>query len=518
MIPRLTLPQLWLGLAVVLPGLASLLAPMSTVDLAWQLRVGDGILAGEGVPLVDAFTFTVEGHPWVDQQWGAQVLLSIGWQTAGWTGLVLLRAVLISVAWGCLVLAIRWAAPGLGARLTAALALVAFVVAAPALALRPQLFGVLLLCLTLAVLSGRRLHPRLPWAMPFVLLAWANLHGSFVLGLLLVGLAWLHDMQVDRRRAWRLIPIGLASGAATLVNPFGFRVLEYAVSLSTNRELARRVTEWQPPSVTDPASLLFFGSLAGVIVLVGLVVRRGSWPRPVAIVTLALFAGLGLVAARGVAWWPAVAAVTIAGLVGPGRSPSLLEPSSPDRALVPRGSLVNTLLLGVLVLAGIALLPAWRGADRDLGLGAPRGLLTQAPPGVTRQLRETVRPGDRIWNPQPWGSWFELAVPVAPVAFDSRIEIFPPALWAEYDAVAAAQAGWPQLLDRWGVTIVVTSSEQAALHSALEASPDWRLAYADTDGALFVRSTRDRQLVTYTSNPEESRSVGLVASPILYRR
>jgi hypothetical protein len=148
----------------------------------------------------------------------------------------------------------------------------------------------------------------------------------------------------------------------------------------------------------------------------------------------------------------------------------------------------------VLVLVGIPLLPAWRPLDPDLGLAAPRGLLTEAPAGITRELRETVRPGDRIWNPQPWGSWFELAVPAVPVAFDSRIEIFLPALWVDYDAVAAALPGWPAILERWGVTVVVTSREQAALRAALEARPDWRLAYADTDGALFVRSNRDIEL------------------------
>src|SRR5688572_12292656 len=102
MLPRLTLPQLWLGLAVVLPGLASLLATVSTVDLAWQLRAGEAILAGNGFPRTDGFTFTVAGEPWLNQQWAAQVVLALVWQVTGWTGLVVLRAVLISAAWACL--------------------------------------------------------------------------------------------------------------------------------------------------------------------------------------------------------------------------------------------------------------------------------------------------------------------------------------------------------------------------------------------------------------------------------
>jgi hypothetical protein len=112
-----------------------------------------------------------------------------------------------------------------------------------------------------------------------------------------------------------------------------------------------------------------------------------------------------------------------------------------------------------------------------------------------------ARPDDRVWNPQPWGSWLELAVPVAPVAFDSRIELFPAALWADHDTVAGAGPGWPAVLDRWGVTIVLTSGNQAALRAALQASVDWRRAFADADGEIFVRATRDRRVAGRAAPP-----------------
>ena len=63
-----TMGQLWVFLAVALPVLASLLVPMPAVDLAYQLRAGADILAGNGIPAVDTWTFTVAGTPWLDQQ------------------------------------------------------------------------------------------------------------------------------------------------------------------------------------------------------------------------------------------------------------------------------------------------------------------------------------------------------------------------------------------------------------------------------------------------------------------
>ena len=120
------------------------------------------------------------------------------------------------------------------------------------------------------------------------------------------------------------------------------------------------------------------------------------------------------------------------------------------------GSPLNALVGAVLVLAGVAFLPAWRPIDR--ALGAPSGLLAFAPSGVTAALRGLATPEDRVWNPQPWGSWFEFAVPAPAYALDSRIEVIPPEAWRDADVVASAGPGWDAILDAAGVTIVVMDS------------------------------------------------------------
>jgi hypothetical protein len=63
--------------AVALPVLGATLAPMSTIDLAYQVRAGDLMLSARDVLRSDPFTFTAAGAPWVDQQWGAQVFFAV---------------------------------------------------------------------------------------------------------------------------------------------------------------------------------------------------------------------------------------------------------------------------------------------------------------------------------------------------------------------------------------------------------------------------------------------------------
>ena len=84
--PRVTFSRLWTFMAVVLPVLAALLASISTVDLAYQVQSGQLILDHGAILRADPFTFTAGGQPWLDQQWGAQVLFAVIYRVAGWAG------------------------------------------------------------------------------------------------------------------------------------------------------------------------------------------------------------------------------------------------------------------------------------------------------------------------------------------------------------------------------------------------------------------------------------------------
>ena len=69
-IPRVSLRQLWAFLAIALPVLAAVIAPLPSVDLAYHLRAGAEILATRAIPSVDTWTFTANA--------GDRIALSIG--------------------------------------------------------------------------------------------------------------------------------------------------------------------------------------------------------------------------------------------------------------------------------------------------------------------------------------------------------------------------------------------------------------------------------------------------------
>jgi len=464
--------RLWRSLAILLPILAAILAPLSTVDLTYHLRAGAEILATGAIPTVDTWTFTAAGEPWFDQQWGAQLVLHGAERIGGWTGLVILRAVATGIVVACLLGIVR--RHGLRTRPATLLVLAAFAVAAPALALRPQLFGLACFALVLLLVDGRRDHPRGMWLVPLIVAVWANLHGSFFLGPLVMGLAWLADVHDRDPGARRTLLLTVISVAAACLTPAGPLVWLYAVGLSVDPSVTARITEWRPTSLRTPAGIAFFASVAAVVVLIA---RRASviaWPT---LLWLGAFLAIGLYAERGIAWWALAvvgpAATLLAG--GPSRA-AAIDPPAIRR--------VNAAIVAMLVVVGAVLLPWWRPSDP--GTQAPVLLLTEAPPGITKVLRETATTEDRILNHQAWGSWLVFAIPQAPIAIDSRIELYPPDVWQRYEQVMAGVDGWQAQVATWGVTLVVLEADATGTRDRFVAD-GWDVIHEDVDGVVLRR-------------------------------
>ena len=471
---RLTLPELWAFVAIALPVVASLAARLSTVDLAYQIRAGSIILATHAVPRVDTFTFTVHGKPWLDQQWGSQLLLALWFRAGGWATLILLRAALIGATFSFVYASCR--AVGAGRRRAAGLTIASFAVAAPALNLRPQLFAIALFAFAGWIVVRRKDHPGWLWGLPPLTAVWANLHGSFFLVLVLLALAWLEDRKSAPAIARRIVIVAGLSLLATLATPFGIRVWTYVYDISTNPVITKFISEWEPPTVRNYAGAAFFISVAAVAAVLA---RRIESVRWTALTTLVVFFAIALQAQRGIVWWALTVPVVLTVIM-------LSQPFSERPPKDVERRLVNSAIAAVLVAIGVILAPWWRTLDPP---GGPGGILSFAPPHVTEHLAAVVQPGDRIFSTQAWASWFEFRFRREPVAVDARIEIFPASVWQDYTNVVTARQGWQALLDRWHVDVVVLSREQGNLLIPIIAGdPRWTLAFEDSDGVVYVRA------------------------------
>ncbi len=498
----MTRDRLWTWLAVLLPAFAATIAPMETVDLAYQVRAGDLMLSAGRILTADPFTFTAAGQPWLNQQWGAGIVLAAVHDAAGWGGLAILRTVLIALIVGGVYLACRQEPRANGAdvageppsgrvpgsRLAAVLALAGFLVAIGSLALRAQLFGVACFAISLLLVARRGRNPRAVWLVPPLMLVWVNVHGSFFLGPAMLAAAAIDDVQ-SHRPSWRHTALAAVVAAlATGATPFGFDVWRYAIGLTTNPNVADRVSEWQRTSPFSGLGVVYYGSVLLVGAL-GIAAWRRGW-RP-GIGTLGWLAGLaaiGAYAERGVVWWALGAPVAIAPAAAlvfsraPGGGSRRAEPE-------PRGlQRLNAAVALLLVAAVVILQPIVRpGGDP---LSGPPGTLRDAPAGLARALGRLAGPSDRAVISQAWASWFEWAAPGIPVMVDSRIEVEPATAWTDYLAIVHGGPDALATLARIGATVVVVDPKEiAAIGTTLAASGSgWRQAYADADGSIYLRA------------------------------
>ena len=70
-------------------------------DVWWHLRTGQLILQNHAVFHSDPYSFTKFGQPWVNHEWLSDVIIFVVYRTAGWAGLIVVFAAIVSTAFMC---------------------------------------------------------------------------------------------------------------------------------------------------------------------------------------------------------------------------------------------------------------------------------------------------------------------------------------------------------------------------------------------------------------------------------
>jgi hypothetical protein len=162
-------------------------------DLWWHLKVGESILATHHFPTSDPYSFTVHGQLWLAYEWLGEIVLATAQRIGGLRGL---DALLIGL--GCAVMLAIYAFATIrtgNSKAGFATAAILLILARPSFSLRPQMFGYLFLVLTLISLESFRKGKRgALWGLPLLMLAWVNIHGSWVIGLGAIFVYWMSGL------------------------------------------------------------------------------------------------------------------------------------------------------------------------------------------------------------------------------------------------------------------------------------------------------------------------------------
>src|SRR5262245_63623208 len=155
-------------------------------DALWHVGVGRRILQTESFPWVDHLSHTFDGHPWIARDWLSEITFALLYEGGGWWAVAVMAICAIALTFTLL-----FAEMARQLRLTAALSItmLAFALSSIHFHARPHILSYPLLVVWLAGLVRaveNRTSPSLI-LLPLMTL-WANLHGSFTLGLAVGGL------------------------------------------------------------------------------------------------------------------------------------------------------------------------------------------------------------------------------------------------------------------------------------------------------------------------------------------
>jgi hypothetical protein len=506
---------------------------LGDAGIGWHIRTGQMILATHAIPRVDPFSATMNGQPWFAWEWLYDLL--VGWleTAAGLNGVVLFTALAIALvfAWTFRLLLQR------GTNILVAVVLVLLSASAAMIHFlaRPHVVSWLFTVVWFWILESsdksccasdsyspgssradvRR--GRTLWLLPPLMLLWVNLHGGFLVGFALLAIYWCSaawqwlrpggdrfDDVLRKIRAGRLVRAltltGIASGLATLVNPYGFQLQVHIYDYLTNRFLMDHINEFQSPNFHYVAQKCFAGLL--LLTLLALAAKRRETGQArlsqALVVIFAVYSGL--YASRNIP----VSSLLLILVIGPWLSEAIER--FRGRRLATRGlaftrflqrmEAIESGLRGHLWPIALIVLTCWTAAHG--GKLGERTLMDahfdakRFPVAAVDYLEERNVPGPLV-SPDDWGGYLIYRLyPRVRMVVDDRHDFYGEQFLKSYLKMVHVEPGWEDFLQQHQAHCVVVPKE-SALANILAETGGWQAIYSDDVATVFVRTAAWRE-------------------------
>lgn len=435
-------------------------------DTFWQIEIGRRILDSGSLPRTDVFSFTMQGQPWISTQWLAQVCFARAFALAGWAGPVVLTAASIALAFAVVVRVLERHLDGTAVLI---LMMAAFALASPHFLVRPHALAMPVMVAWVAALiaaADRGEAPKL-WWLPLMTL-WANIHGSFVLGIALVAPialdAVLNAQAPARMRLLlRWIGFGLLALAASCLTPYGWNSLLAARNILNLGDALSMITEWRP---VDFSRLNAFEIC--LLLGIGAVLFKGLTLPLVRILLVLGLLHMALAHVRNVTVFALLAPIILAAPLAV-RFPRLN--SELFASLRPRALIAYAAAGSVIALTAVAI---------AIGRYAP-------PSGVAPAVAALKARGvSRVLNDYDFGGYLIRAG--IPVAIDGRTELYGENFMIELDRAMTLKnpATLFNVIDKYRIDATLLPPATPAV-SMLDHLQGWQRVYSDDVAVVHIR-------------------------------
>jgi hypothetical protein len=457
-------------------------ALLSDPDTYWHLATGRWIVEHTAVPKTDSFSHSMPGAAWTAHEWLSELVLVGVHRVAGWAGLVVCAALAFAAT-------LAYLTRFLLARMEPVHALLftvfAGVMLSSHLVARPHVLTWPLLAVWVGSLVNAGEQGRTPpwWSLALMVL-WANLHGSFTLGVVLGGALAIDAvlaLPLDRRRAgavpWALF-VAL-SVAAAMLTPAGWHGLWHTVELMRMTVALDVIGEWLSPDFHRFQPLELWLMLVLGIACSGRV--RLPWLRLLLVLGLV---HLALKHGRNIA---------VLGLVSPflmatplARQWQATAGSAPDAESIDRVFRALAVRAQPAAIAAVAVLMAMVvSATVASGKFVP---LPERTPEAAVQAVQRIGVKGPVLNSYNFGGY--LIYQGIPVFMDGRADMYGDALLKRFiEALALKEpADLIRLIDEYGIAWTLLEPGTPAI-AVLDRLPGWRRVHSDGVAVAHARDS-----------------------------
>ena len=463
-------------------------------DVYLHVAIGRWIIEHGRVPAFEPFSFTLRGAPWTAHEWLSEVVFAGAYTLGGWIGAVIVAAAATSAALAILNRFLLRHLEAIYALLFTAMA--ASLLAFHLLARPHALVAPLLVSWGIGLVNARQQNHFPPWQLAALMAVWSNLHGSFVLGLVLVAAFAAEALLaaapgVERQRTARgwggFLILALLASMAT---PFGLRGLLFAAELDQMPFALSVIGEWRSLNFQRLQPLEISLMIAAAAIL-----ARGIRLPPVRIVLLLALLHLALKHARHVDLLALLAPVIVAGPFAAQWSAT----RDGTRQVIVIDRFFAALALParpatIAVVFALLAAAAWMAGQGK----AVQPLAAVTPEAALRAVREGGVRGP-VFNAYEFGGY--LIFSGTPPFIDGRADLYGDAFLKTYMEAINLNAPelLPRLLDgyRIGWTLLQPGMPAVAL---LDYLPGWRRLHADKVAVVHVR---DPQAGHRSATPEK---------------
>ena len=462
-------------------GLINPAVALRDADTFWHIRTGQWILDHYQWPYADPFSYTFYGKPWIAKEWLSQVFLAAAFNFGGWHAVVLLTAAVYAAIAAVLTL---YVTQFLRLSFAIALVLVTCLLLTPHFLARPHLFAYLIFSLWLFLLLDAYDNRRTPpLVLAGLMLLWANIHSSFVLGLAVfyVVSAFISVRAINSRDARTLKRVALILLLVTIAactTPYGISPLLLTWRIMGMKSMMAHLVEWQPPNFRDyPIYLAYLLALFALFSAFGIKLRT------VRLALLMIAVWLGFSSTRGFN----ILLLIVPFIVARPAAHEVVYFSRLNRHGAKRTDPVLRFLEthgGHLSVAGICLVVVSAILLSQLKTVEPPG--TNAPKDAIKFAAQAGISGN-VFNSYGFGGY--LIFKDIPTFIDGRVDLYGDQFFNDYfAAVNLSDIGASyNLLDRYKIAWVLLEPNARLSHGLRLNSNDWTQVFSDKDAVVFVR-------------------------------